>query len=546
MKRFFLFVLAMLLAAALLCPAALAEGEAEAPEIVDPYRLYPYEQLTADLAALAERYPDLVSVSSIGRSVEGREIPLLRLGKGERIILISAAMHAREYETTNVVMAIAEQYCRAYERGDWYCGMSYRTILDGVSFLIVPMLNPDGVTIAQRGTEYALADPALAAMPITDGWPGNYSCWKANKNGVDLNHNWPYYFDNSQKSLVPSSADYAGPEPLSEPETRAMYELIEQTPYDAFCSFHSAGNCIYWIDSSNPQALRDKLYPTASRIAQFCGYRLMLNEDISRSGGYMINYARATSEKPCITVEICTYTGQYPFQNYFGLRATVEKAHPIGLLLADEVLKTPRESGSEKPPADPPLAQDAPGADDAAPAEEAPPEDDASTAAADVPAEEAAAAEAPAEETGAAETPAEGPEDTPPPATEDEAAPAADGGIRVTLDGEEIEFPDVRPVIENDRVLTPMRAACEAAQLAVGWDNGVVTVTDGERVVELTIGAPFITIDGTVYSLDSPAVLRGGRTMIPIRVVMEHFGFGVDWDGAARTVLITSAAQGGS
>ena len=533
MKRIFIIFLTLLLAAALLSPAALAEGE-EPPEIVDPCRLYTYEQLTADLAALAERYPELASVSSIGKSVEGREIPLLSLGKGERTILVCAAMHAREYETTNVVMCIAERYCRAYEQADWYCGMSCRALLDGVRFLIVPVLNPDGVVIAQQGTEYALANPALAAMPITDGWPGNYYCWKANANGVDLNHNWPYYFDNSKKSLVPSSADYAGPEPLSEPETRAMYELIRQTPYYAFCSFHSAGNCIYWIDSSNPQELRDKLYPTASRIAQFCGYRLMLNEDISRSGGYMINYARATSEKPCITVEICTYTGQYPFQNYFGLRATIEKAYPIGYLLADEVLKMPEEDGAKTPSAEGPVSSEepseaAPITEDAAPGEAASP---------------------PAEETGTAEEATAETEDAAPQGTEREETPAAEPmeaaaetGIRVTLDGAEIEFPDVRPVIENDRVLTPMRAACEAAQLSVGWDDGVVTVTDGERVVRLTIGAPFIEIDGREYALDSPAVLRGDRTMIPIRVVMEHFGYAVDWDGATRTVCITSEEQ---
>ena len=38
-----------------------------------------------------------------------------------------------------------------------------------------------------------------------------------------------------------------------------MAELLERTPYYAFCSFHSAGNCIYWIDSSNSPALREKL-----------------------------------------------------------------------------------------------------------------------------------------------------------------------------------------------------------------------------------------------------------------------------------------------
>ncbi len=494
MKRICICVLVLLICAAL-CSSVLADETDK--EIVDPFRLYTYEQLTEDLAALAARYPELVKVSSIGLSAEGRDIPLLSLGKGDRDILICAAMHAREYETTNCVMYIAEQYCRAYEADEWYCGLSYRELLNGVRFLIVPMLNPDGVMIAQKGTAYALENPALAAMPITDGWPGNYSCWKANANGVDLNRNWPYYFNNTYKSDSPSSADYAGPEPLSEPETQAMNALIERTPFYSFCSFHSAGNCLYWIDDTNPQELRDKLYPVASRIAKFCGYYLMPNEDISKGGGYMINHVRAATGKPCITVEIGPYIGYYPYQSYYTLRAVIQKAYPIALLLADEALHAAEE------PADA-------GAPPVIPEDETPVDEPA-----------AETGDAPAEET-----------------------PAED--IRVVLDGVEVAFPDMRPIIENDRVLTPMRAACEAAGLTVEWDGGVVTVTDGTHTVVLTVGEAVISVDGAARELDCAPVLRGGRTMIPIRAVMEPFGFAVEWDGETRTVSITSAqAQAG-
>ena len=466
MKRIIVCAMALLLCAAALSPCALAADEEAA--IVDPWRMYTYEQLTADLAALAARYPALVTVGSIGQSVEGREIPLLTVGTGERDVILCAAMHAREFETTSYLMYTLEQYCRAYTADAWYAGLSYRALMDGVRFVVVPMLNPDGVVIAQKGTEYALANEKLAAMPITDGWPGNYYCWKANANGVDLNRNWLYYFDNQKKSTVPSSADYAGPEPMSEPETRAMYALLTSRPYYCFCSFHSAGNCVYWIDNSNSQALRDKLYPTASRIAGFCGYLLMMDEDITRGGGYMINQARAATEKPCITVELGSYQGYYPYSNYNELWNTIQRAYPIPLLLADEAMKMPEEPAAE------------------APAQAVPP-------------------------------------------------------VRVTLDGAEIVFPDQQPVIENQRTLTPVRAVCEAAGLTVGWDSGAVTVTDGRRSVVLTVGKAAIAVDGAETALDCAPVLRENRTLVPIRAVMEAFGFSVGWDGAARTVVITSA-----
>ena len=473
MKRAIVFLLALLLAAAGLCTAACAADE---EAIVDPFRLYPYEQLMADLDALAQRYPELVSVDVIGQSVEGRDIPVLCVGKGSRNVILCAAMHAREYETTNVLMYMLERYCRAYEADDWYSGLSYRKLLDGVRFVAVPMLNPDGVVIAQQGTAFALENETLAAMPITDGWRGNYSCWKANANGVDLNRNWSYCFNNTWKSSVPSSADYAGPEPMSEPETQAMAALLERTPYYAFCSFHSAGNCVYWIDDSNTQALRDKLYPVAHRIAEFCGYSLIPNEDLSRGGGYMINQARAVTEKPCMTVELGPYIGCYPFSDYAGLRGTAEQAYPIGLLLADEVLRMPEDPAATPAPEEP----------------EAEPE---------------------------------------PPV------------VRVTLDGAEIAFPDARPVIEGGRTLTPVRAVCEAAGLSVSWEPGAVTLTDGARTAALRIGEAVLSVDGEETALDCAPVLRDSRTLVPIRAVMEAFGFAVDWDGETRTVQIASPAR---
>ena len=109
------------------------------------------------------------------------------------------------------------------------------------------------------------------------------------------------------------------------------------------------------------------------------------------------------------------------------------------------------------------------------------------------------------------------------------------------LRGQEIAFPDQRPVIENDRVLTPMRAVCEAAGLSVEWEDGTITVMDGITRLVLTVGQPEILVNGEPFPLDCAPVLRSGRTLIPIRAVLEPFGFAVDWDAAARAVVIEAA-----
>ena len=489
--------LLLLAAALLLCLAGPASAEEETPpwdnpEIVDPFRPYGYEEMTADLAALAERYPALVSVGVIGQSVEGRNIPVLRLGRGERIILMCAAIHAREFETTAFLLYMADQYCRGYVSGGELGGLSCQAILDGVTFVIVPQLNPDGVEIARSGPDSVLTRPWLEALPIVDGWYEGYYAWKTNARGVDLNRNWPYLWNNWDKCAEPASAHYAGPEPLSEPETQAMAALIAETPFWAFCSLHSAGNCVYWIDSSNSVSLWNKLYPTAYRVADTLGYRLLPTEDISRFGGYMINYCRAAYEKPCMSVEIGPYTGHYPFRDYETFRWTAARALPLGLILGDEVLQMPEWEA--------PVAGVMPGLS-IQPAEALPP------SSAEVP---------PVEE------------------------PARDvWEIRVVLDGETVRFPDVTPFIENGRTLTPLRAVCEAAGLTVGWDGATVTVTDGAHTAALTLGSDALMLDGAFAArLEAVPRIVGDRTLIPIRALMEAFGYDVTWEETARCVVI--------
>ena len=51
-------------------------------DIVNPNQTYSYEQMISDARKLADQYPDLITTDSIGQSVEGREMLLLKLGTG--------------------------------------------------------------------------------------------------------------------------------------------------------------------------------------------------------------------------------------------------------------------------------------------------------------------------------------------------------------------------------------------------------------------------------------------------------------------------------
>ncbi len=111
--------------------------------------------------------------------------------------------------------------------------------------------------------------------------------------------------------------------------------------------------------------------------------------------------------------------------------------------------------------------------------------------------------------------------------------------IKVTINGKEKAF-DVTPVIINDRTLVPMRGIFEEFGATVEWDGVTQSVTAsvaGSKIV-LQVGKVVAMINGQYASLDAPARLIEGKTMVPVRFIAETLGCEVNWEDATRTVVI--------
>ena len=119
--------------------------------------------------------------------------------------------------------------------------------------------------------------------------------------------------------------------------------------------------------------------------------------------------------------------------------------------------------------------------------------------------------------------------------------PVADAGITVKVDGVDVEFPDQKPILENDRTLVPLRAIFEALGAEVGWDDAsqTVTATKGDITISLQIGSTDLFVNGEAKVIDVPAKLLNSRTLVPVRAISEAFGCKVDWEDATQTVIIT-------
>ena len=129
------------------------------------------------------------------------------------------------------------------------------------------------------------------------------------------------------------------------------------------------------------------------------------------------------------------------------------------------------------------------------------------------------------------------------------AAPVlADEPIKVQIYGEPIEWTDAVPFIdENNRTLVPLRAVGEAMGLSVSWNddsreamfsgqNKCIWFGQNNSEARYEISG---ALDSGVIEMDTAAVIVNERIYAPVRYLAEFFGYRVDWNQAARTVLIS-------
>ncbi|MHB1314104.1 MAG: M14 family zinc carboxypeptidase [Christensenellales bacterium] len=270
--------------------------------VVIPEGVYGYEELLSDAGSLAAMYPDLIETSVIGQSVEGRDILLVKLGKGDKKLLLAGAHHAREYITSTYLMEMADEYARAYTASGNYGSYDIRKLLDQVTVYIVPMVNPDGVNLVQNGIDAVKNPEAVKAMRMLQK---DYDQWKANINGVDLNRQYPCHWDEKKSNTnVPSSEMYKGTAPATEPEVKAIMALCDSNKFLLAASFHAKGEVIYWADSGSEDSIEadDTIAQALSGVS---GYGLMpVSEDPSVYGGGFENWFRQEFLRPAFCIEL--------------------------------------------------------------------------------------------------------------------------------------------------------------------------------------------------------------------------------------------------
>jgi hypothetical protein len=101
----------------------------------------------------------------------------------------------------------------------------------------------------------------------------------------------------------------------------------------------------------------------------------------------------------------------------------------------------------------------------------------------------------------------------------------------------------IAPIISKSSTMVPLRFVSEILGARVDWSAGlqIITITLGQRVIQLQIGSLMALVDMDVVTLTAAPMLSQGRTLVPLRFVSESLGATVTWDGVLQTVTMVLA-----
>lgn len=189
-----------------------------------------HAEINAYLDELAKAYPSRVSVQTVGKSYENRDLKTITItngdGKsGKNVIFLDAGIHAREWIAPAAALYVIYQLAENF--------VVNADLLKDYEWVILPVVNPDGY-------EYT---HTTSRMWRKTRKPVSGACY-----GTDANRNFDFHWGEVGASSYSCADTYKGTTAFSEPETQVVRDLLlELTGRGKFyLTLHSYGNYLLY------------------------------------------------------------------------------------------------------------------------------------------------------------------------------------------------------------------------------------------------------------------------------------------------------------
>lgn len=131
-------------------------------------------------------------------------------------------------------------------------------------------------------------------------------------------------------------------------------------------------------------------------------------------------------------------------------------------------------------------------------------------------------------------------------ANEGATTAAAAHTVTIRVNGATVSFPDAKPFVNDDgRTMVPVRFVSEQLGAEVKWNDAtqMADIQYRGRKISIPLDQPVAYIDGRKASLDTSAVRRDDRVMVPLALISAVYGVNTDWNGDTNTVTLQAIPE---
>lgn len=264
-------------------------------------RFHNYTETVAALRDLNSKHADITRITSIGKTIENRDIWALQINTDPEALASSRSTkpgiiymgnhHAREHLSLEIPLMFAQYLLEHREDAE------ISRLLETRDIWFVPMVNPDGV-------EWDIST-------------GRYKNWRKNRRnngngtfGVDLNRNYGFMWGTGGSSTDTSSDVYMGTQAFSEPETQAIRDFVNNhLNAKILLSFHTFSELILYpwghkYDGIGNSRDRQTFETMARTMAQWNRYTPQQSSQLYIASGDTTDWAYGTHGIFAFTFEL--------------------------------------------------------------------------------------------------------------------------------------------------------------------------------------------------------------------------------------------------